>query len=882
MLNETRNQFPDIPAPFKLAIIGEAPGQEEIEQGKPFVGLAGKLLMALMSRAGLTRQACFMGNISQIRPTDNNIKLFSWAGPEIQSGLNQLQKELQEFNPNLCLLLGSTAMYAATGDWARKPSVFRGSLFVSNVVGPFLGRKCMGTIHPAAVLRQLKLDEKPADQESANAWHHLLLLDLIRAKKEAMTPDLILPVRHIDIDCDFDRIIDRLKWLKANNSKLSVDIEGYVDAMSCIALAWTPYDAIVIPFLGYEHQAYWKPDQEEVLFPLLDATLCNSKAPKILQNALYDAFVLAYSYKIQLAGIAEDTMLKSWELLAELPKDLGTLGSVFTREPYWKHESKLGDWKSFLLYNGKDACVTFEISEELDKQLTPEQQAHYKFNVELLNPMLYCELKGMRYDKKVARELLSKVQIDIYERQHRLNVIAGKALLAMDVTVDLLKSHLCKKNSVCYTFDDIPNCVYKKYEPIAMRCVELAKKGDALTDCDLGELETLMDYGVNVDSSEQLCNFLYRDRGYPAQFKKEGRRLTTTETANELALLKLYVKKHDALLYDILVLKKLVTSTEALRANTDADGRIRCGYNVTGSVTGRLACYKSPTKSGYNLQTVTRKFRKLFRADDGYEFFDCDLSGADGWTVAGICAMLGDTTMLDDYKDGLKPANIVALMFNEGAVVNTYSREVLHSLSSKVDSKGWLYFTSKRTQHGTTYGMGAATMCDVILKDSYKLFGQPIVVEHAVVEKLQSLFHARYPGIRRYQKYIEDQIVSTGCLVASDGCKRIFLGNRKDYKTISSGFSQLPQHNTTNVLMRAIRNCWFDPENRQAGQLIVQPLHQVHDAFNGQWPIEKREWAKSKIHQWFDNPIKIGDRMITIPFEGAFGPSWGEKPNEFH
>jgi hypothetical protein len=49
---------------------------------------------------------------------------------------------------------------------------------------------------------------------------------------------------------------------------------------------------------------------------------------------------------------------------------------------------------------------------------------------------------------------------------------------------------------------------------------------------------------------------------------------------------------------------------------------------------------------------------------------------------------------------------------------------------------------------------------------------------------------------------------------------------------------------------------------------------------NGQFPIDRTDWAKAKIHQWFNNPLVIAGQTLTIPFEGAYGPSWGEKPNE--
>lgn len=871
------NEQPTQSAPYRVAIIGEAPGADEVADGKPFVGISGRLLMGLMSKAGLSRQACFIGNICQQRPPDNHITAFDWNGPEITSGLAQLKKDLDEFKPNICVLLGGTALRAATGDITKKPTVYRGSLFTSDVAGPFHGRKCVCSIHPAAVLRQMRHDEQPADKDEQSAWLQLLYFDLVKARAEGERSELTLPQRNINVNCHFSHIIDLLHEFLRTKQPLSIDIEGGLNTWSSVALAWSATEAIVIPLIRADGTRFWNEAEEGTLWPLLSAVLADSNIPKILQNGLYDAFVTSYSYSIPICGIADDTMLKHWELLCELPKSLALQASIYTNEPYWKDEIS-GDFQTFLTYNGKDATVTYEISTELEKQLADAARVHYHFLVRCLRPLLYCELKGILYDKETAKRMYNDTQQEVYRRQHALDILAGCALSPAADYLQMIRERLCKKKCPAYDLDALADYVLKPHAISIYRVIALAKIGEAMTPTELGELETLLKLHLNIDSNPQLCNFLYRVRGYDIMYKKEGGRLTTKETTDELALLKLYTKNNaDQLIFDILVLRKLITSLDALSATTDSDGRIRCGYNVVGSTTGRLSCYTSPTNSGYNLQTVTRKHRKLFRSDEGYWFFECDLSGADGWTVAAYCAMLGDTTMLDDYRFGLKPANIAALMYQEGAIVNTYSRDLLKSMSHKVDSKGWLYFSSKRLQHGTCYGMKPALASDVIMKDSYKLFGKPIYVSKEDCAKIQNLFLARYPGIPRYQNWVANELRTKGSITAASGSKRIFLGKRDDYDTIKSAYSHLPQHHTTYITMFAMSRCYYDPENRDGSKLIIQPLHQVHDAFAGQFPKDKVDWAIKKIHQWFDNPITIAGQLLTIPFEGSYGNSWGEK-----
>lgn len=55
----------------RIILVGEAPGRKEDEQGRPFVGSAGKLLDALLSQAKLDRGDIFIGNILKCRPPKN-------------------------------------------------------------------------------------------------------------------------------------------------------------------------------------------------------------------------------------------------------------------------------------------------------------------------------------------------------------------------------------------------------------------------------------------------------------------------------------------------------------------------------------------------------------------------------------------------------------------------------------------------------------------------------------------------------------------------------------------------------------------------------------------------------------------------------------------
>ena len=75
----------------KLMIIGEAPGREEDEQGKPFVGQAGQLLNKMLAAINLHREDVYITNVIPWRPPNNRTP----TSEEILQCLPYLQKHIE-------------------------------------------------------------------------------------------------------------------------------------------------------------------------------------------------------------------------------------------------------------------------------------------------------------------------------------------------------------------------------------------------------------------------------------------------------------------------------------------------------------------------------------------------------------------------------------------------------------------------------------------------------------------------------------------------------------------------------------------------------------------------------------------------------------------
>jgi uracil-DNA glycosylase family 4 len=691
------NLFPIVTTvPYRIAVIGEAPGADEVRQLQPFVGASGRFLSALLAKATVMRQACFIGNVCQYQPPGNDISLFSRSGPEITEGIEQLTADLNRFNPHICLLLGKTALWAAKG--TDKITDWRGSFFVGERA-PFIGRKCLASYHPAACLRQYE-------------WTPLLMMDIKKAFSEASSPDLVLPRRSLDVTLSLDEIIERLEQIRRDRPMISFDIEGWVHNVTCLSIATDSMKSFIVPFTKLDGTSYWTLDEEVRLWQSLVPVLSDPSIPKVLQNCLYDRFVLHYGLGIVVRGTKDDTMLKFWEQYCELEKGLGFQCSILTREPYYKGERGSSSQDEFFRYCCKDSAVTYEINERLERILTPPQLRHYRQNVALLNPLLYMELRGIRYNKALADVRHSEIERVIYGQQAALDRLAGVGLKSFDNRVDLLakiREHMCYKRD--------PTKPKKAFAAEYEWAIRRINDPSPLVDYDIGRLSTACKQHLNVDSPKQVRDFVYNRLKLPVQFADRDNEKVTSDFA---AMLKLKKKVDKGSLADksldlLIDLGQLSTRRGLLEIKTDPDGRVRTGYNLVGTPTARIASYTSPTGSGYNLQTITsgilvkpdghplkHGMRDLFLADDDCYIFQVDLSGADGWTVGAYLNMLGDPTMLMDLRAKLKPAAIICYMLRHGNdSLKGRSREEIRELLKEVKKEDWDYFACKQGIWGT-------------------------------------------------------------------------------------------------------------------------------------------------------------------------------------
>lgn len=85
-----------------ILLIGEGPGKNEDEQGRPFVGAAGKFLTELIESIGMTRNDVYIANVVKCRPPNNRDPL----PDEVETCWPWLQQQIELINPKLIVLMG--------------------------------------------------------------------------------------------------------------------------------------------------------------------------------------------------------------------------------------------------------------------------------------------------------------------------------------------------------------------------------------------------------------------------------------------------------------------------------------------------------------------------------------------------------------------------------------------------------------------------------------------------------------------------------------------------------------------------------------------------------------------------------------------------------
>jgi uracil-DNA glycosylase family 4 len=385
------------PVGAKILILGEAPGRDETQAGRPFVGASGRELDRLLRDAGTSRANMWITNVCkyEVPPNFNKKKTSFYAravahGIDIDKQLAELQVEINDIKPNVILALGGTALWALSGK--TKISKHRGSLMWG------MGSKFVPTYHPAHLLHST------AQGEIKGYWNRqVMIFDFKRMLEESENSELQLPPRTLQIaqnSWELHQFLERYK----NHKKLAVDIEAGGHCLPiCVGLSFTKSHGMTVPLWNMDDISNI-PDSDLATMWLMLARVLWEK-DIVGHNFNYDRDkIRRLGFKIR--SIYSDTMLKSFAINPELPKGLAFNTSIYTREPFYKDEGMYeGPRRDLLLGCARDACVTYEIEEAMDGDLDELGMRKFYENFLMKLPDFYLEIENNGFVVNETRRL---------------------------------------------------------------------------------------------------------------------------------------------------------------------------------------------------------------------------------------------------------------------------------------------------------------------------------------------------------------------------------------------------------------------------------------------------------------------------------------------
>lgn len=383
----------------KIVFISESPSHEDVTSLTPMSGSVGRFFSQLLSEAGINRNDCWFTNVVKYPVIQNRTgekkvpfkKRVADSGINLDEQIFDLRNELIQLKPNVIVPLGGAALWACTG---KSPiSSLRGSILNG------MGFKCIATYKPSDIMY--------SEGEVREFYNkQIVLFDLKRIKVQSAFNDIRLPRRVLNVCTNSGQLANFIERNK-NNEFLSVDIEARNCIPICIGLAFNRHEGLTIPLWNTRGISNIPTSDLVSMWSLL-AQLLEKKI--IGQNFGYDRDKIK-RIGFSIKELYSDTMLKSFCINPELPKNLAFNTSIYTEEPYYKDEGMYeGSMDDLFIGCARDACVTKEIDEAMQVDL--EQmglESYYRNFLMKIHPM-YGEIEetGFRVDKNAHQELVAK------------------------------------------------------------------------------------------------------------------------------------------------------------------------------------------------------------------------------------------------------------------------------------------------------------------------------------------------------------------------------------------------------------------------------------------------------------------------------------------
>ena len=537
-----------------------------------------------------------------------------------------------------------------------------------------------------------------------------------------------------------------------------------------------------------------------------------SRKSVVFHNAKFDMAFFEYHFNFKFPNF-EDTMLLHY-LIDENPGTHGLKQLAIKFTPYGDYEKPMYDWID--QYRKETGVLKGDF-----------QWGSIPFDVMKTYAAMDALVTFLIFEKFVKIKQNTKLKW-VYDNI----LIPGTRFLtdAQDNGVPFDKHRLYLAQQIMQ--DDIDAAITKLYENDRIR-----------------KFEEIQGKEFNPNSTMQLRKLLFDYLGLNPTGKKTG----TGADSTDAEVLKELAEQSDvpSLILDIRQKSKIKnTYLDKIIPQLDRDSRLRTGFNLHGTTSGRLS-----SSGKLNMQQLPRDnpaVKGCIKAAPGHKIVAMDLTTAEVYVAAKLA---DDQALMDVFKSG-------------GNFHSTIAKTVF-KLPCEVEEVAELYGdkrqAAKAVTFGIMYGAGPAKISEQVTKDSGKYFSKQEASE--VINDYFKTFHKLRKWIDENQKFIEQN----GFIYSFFGRKRRLPNVKSEDKgikshSIRSGLNFLVQSTASDInLLGAIdMNAYIKAEKMKSKIFAL-----VHDSILAEVPDDEVDQYCEKLRHFvqLDRGVSISGAAVGCDFE---------------
>jgi DNA polymerase I-like protein with 3'-5' exonuclease and polymerase domains len=351
----------------------------------------------------------------------------------------------------------------------------------------------------------------------------------------------------------------------------------------------------------------------------------------------------------------------------------------------------------------------------------------------------------------------------------------------------------------------------------------------------------------NWRSYPDLRHLFYDRLGIPAVTRKG------TATVDRAAMEKMaeYLVARPIIAH-ILAMRDIGKKLGFLKAGIDADGRMRCSYNIAGTSTGRFSSSYSEFGTGTNLQNIEKDLRSIFISDPGMKFAKFDAKSGESYCVGAIeWNLFKDGRYLDACETGDPHTATARICWPDVAwtgklaLDRVLADQTYYRHHSRRDM-------CKKLGHGSNYGGEPPTL------------SRAAQLPLSVVLDFQPKYFRAYPAHLQWHHWVDRAVRTDGYLVNLTGRRRYFFGRRDSRDTLREAIAYDPQGSLADIVNMAMLRIW------RAGTAELKM--QDHDALTFQFPEEREDEVVPQLMALLPVRVELKHgRTLEIPYDCQTG-----------